>query len=304
MKTLKILILSCLPVLVLGQQEYQITQYMYNGLVINPAYVGTNENPQLNALFRKQWFGFEGAPMTNFLSYEHPMDDLNMGVGGIISLDQIGVTQQLSINGAYAYHLQLNEKNNLSFGLRAGVINYRTKFQDITVWEEDNVYQNQNINAWVPEFGFGMHWYQERLFVGVSVPKIFEINSGNALQIHTQEGPRLNRHLLVNGGYTFDLSEKVSLKPTFLVKYVNGSPISFDINSTVIFKKIFWMGAGYRLGDCANVHLQYIAGKKLAVGYAYDITLSKMRTYSAGSHELMVSYVFGDVNRQTKPSFL
>ncbi|WP_448520107.1 type IX secretion system membrane protein PorP/SprF, partial [Rhodoflexus sp.] len=38
-----------------AQQDPMFTQYMFNGLVLNPAYAGSRETINLTALHRTQW---------------------------------------------------------------------------------------------------------------------------------------------------------------------------------------------------------------------------------------------------------
>src|SRR5687768_15847649 len=59
-----------------AQQQPMYTQYMFNGLVINPAYAGSAETFTATALFRKQWVGMTGAPETQTFSAHSPVDDV------------------------------------------------------------------------------------------------------------------------------------------------------------------------------------------------------------------------------------
>jgi type IX secretion system PorP/SprF family membrane protein len=56
-----------------AQQQVMFTQYMFNGLAINPAYAGSHETISMTALARKQWVGLEGAPSTQTFSIHSPL---------------------------------------------------------------------------------------------------------------------------------------------------------------------------------------------------------------------------------------
>jgi len=56
-----------------AQQDAQYTQYMYNTLVVNPAYAGSRGLLSLNGLHRSQWIGVDGAPTTQTLSLHSPV---------------------------------------------------------------------------------------------------------------------------------------------------------------------------------------------------------------------------------------
>ena len=54
---------------VYAQQESQFTQFMYNKLLINPAYAGSRGVPSVTAVYRSQWVGFEGAPQSMLATF-------------------------------------------------------------------------------------------------------------------------------------------------------------------------------------------------------------------------------------------
>ena len=62
---------------------------------------------------------------------------------------------------------------------------------------------------------------------------------------------------------------------------------------------MFWVGASYRTAlsgksshDSANLWLAWSLRNGLRFGAAYDITLSKVRTASSNSFEIMLGYEF------------
>lgn len=64
-----------------AQQELMVSQYMFNGLFINPAYTGTHSFAEATALYRTQWTGFEGAPTTQTFGIDGPISNELMGIG-------------------------------------------------------------------------------------------------------------------------------------------------------------------------------------------------------------------------------
>jgi type IX secretion system PorP/SprF family membrane protein len=84
----------------------------------------------------------------------------------------------------------------------------------------------------------------------------------------------------------------VKLKPTALIRYASGAPVSADLNLNALFLERFWIGAGYRLNYGVLAMLQFRITQNLEVGYAYDFATNPMRNQHAGSHELFLSYRF------------
>src|SRR5659263_223295 len=87
---LTVLVLMVLSSVSYAQQDAQYTQYMYNTIVVNPAYAGSRESMSIFALHRAQWVGFDGAPVTNTFSIHTPIKDTHLGLGLSIVNDRIG----------------------------------------------------------------------------------------------------------------------------------------------------------------------------------------------------------------------
>ena len=101
-----------------SQQKVQFTQYMFNGLVINPAYAGADEALSMTFIQRSQWAGVDNAPETQTLSAHTLFGKRKIGLGLTLINDKIGVHKTLNALTTYAYHLQVAEKSFLSMGLQ------------------------------------------------------------------------------------------------------------------------------------------------------------------------------------------
>ena len=83
------------------------------------------------------------------------------------------------------------------------------------------------------------------------------------------------------------------MKPSVLLKYTQNTPAELDLNIRVVYRDMFWLGASLRTGDAVAIIAEFQANKRFRVGYSYDITFSKLRNYSSGSHEIMLGFDFG-----------
>ena len=79
----------------------------------------------------------------------------------------------------------------------------------------------------------------------------------------------------------------------YSAKITTASPLQYDINANILLNNIIWLGASYRSGDAVVILAEYQLSKKLRMGYSFDLTLTELRNYSAGSHEIMIGYDFG-----------
>ena len=72
-----------------AQQFPLLSQYMFNGLVLNPAYAGSKPFTSASIDIRKQWAGFEGSPTTQAATIHGLTDSKKVGLGFMISNDKL-----------------------------------------------------------------------------------------------------------------------------------------------------------------------------------------------------------------------
>lgn len=277
-----------------AQQEPMISQYMFNGLFLNPAYAGSHPYASATALHRSQWAGMAGAPRTNLLGIDGPLMGNKMGLGLTFSHDMIGVSRDMEIAANYAYRIRTGTKGHLAFGLKAGLSLYSANLSDLTYWDaQDALYQNNISNATVGKYGFGIYWNNERSFIGLSVPTIYVADGKVSSELPGSPAHYFTQHFYLNTGHVFEINENFDLKPSVLVKYQQQAPPEADLNLNVLFKDRFWLGAGYRTGDAVVGMVEFQVNHLFRVGYAYDMNTSKLRHYNGGSHEVMLGIDLG-----------
>jgi type IX secretion system PorP/SprF family membrane protein len=290
------------PAQVRAQQDPQFTQYMFNLLAINPAYAGSAERVSLKALSRHQWVGFTGAPETQTLTGHSPFILESLGLGGTLMRDVHGPVTQYGLMVDVAYRMFLGHDQKLAFGIKGGMNMFQGDFASLHPLEEnDQVFQQSVSQKMDPQFGFGIMWYGDKFYLGLSTPKLLrtelfdETNFGSLDSIAGspwQAGQR--PHWFLTGGKVFDLSTYLKFKPTFVLKAVDGAPLSWDISANFLFYEKLWLGAMYRHTDAVGALVQYYITNDITVGYSYDYTLSPIRDHSGGSHEFMLGFEFGN----------
>lgn len=277
-----------------AQQDPMISQYMFNGMFINPAYTGSHDYSTLTTLYRAQWVGFEGAPHTGIVSFDAPILKKNMGIGGIINFDHIGVTNKIDFMANYAYHIRIGKNSRLAFGIRAGLTYCWANVRDLTFWDQNDPLYQSNTSAVMPNFGLGAYFYMKRFYAGFSVPTILSYNPNENLSANVDNFPRQERHYLLTAGYAIPLGKKFDLKPSFLMKLNANAPVEFDINLNLLYNNRVWVGASYRTGDGIVAMVEVQATRNMRIGYAFDFPVqTAMRNYQYGSHEIMLAFDFG-----------
>ncbi len=272
-----------------AQQDPMYTQYMYNTLSVNPAYAGSREALSITGLLREQWIGIKGAPSTQSLTIHSPVYNDYMGLGLSVVNDRVGPIHQTLIFADYSYSIQTTDFSKLAFGLKAGVNLLQANLTSLRSNQGgDQAIYNVD-NRLLPNVGIGIYYYSDKGYIGISAPKLLQQRiSSDDSTIFTDDIQR--RHYFLIGGYVLDLSDDVKFKPAILLKAVQGAPLSVDVSGNFFFNDKFGIGLAHRFDDSFSGLLQYYVTPQFHIGYAYDFTMTELRHYNSGSHELMLSY--------------
>lgn len=272
--------------------HYSLFEYVQN--VYNPGAAGSNDALCVNSLHRQQWVGWdEGRPVTTVFTFDMPINAISSGIGLSIIEDQIGFANNLNILINYAYRLELAD-GVLGMGLGLGVFNHSID-GDWKTWESINggtVYGDpaiphmENVTAF--DANFGVTYNAQDFWVGLSSTHI----TNPTLNYDIESPSKLMRHLYLSGGYTYSLpNPSFDLVGSGMIQS-DLSTIDFQFNAKLLYEKKFWGGISYRHTDAIvpMVGLHLVNG--ISFGYSYDIVLSKVGSFNAGSHEIMLRYCF------------
>jgi type IX secretion system PorP/SprF family membrane protein len=270
-----------------GQQQAMFTQYMFNSAAINPAVVGTHGAMSITALAREQWVGLKGAPNTQTLAVHSPLLNERVGLGLTFLRDEIGITRQHAVFGAYSYKIPMGNKT-LSFGLTGGFTSFKSNPSELNPNDPDASLSDDYASGFKPNFGTGVYLYSDRFYVGASAPMLvnYDITWDNPDSDESQQ--RL--HYFLMAGYVFDLNRNLKLKPNVLVKAVTGAPVEVDLNANLLIQEILWLGVSYRSFDSIDGLIELQINPQLKIGYSHDFTVSELREVNRGSHEVVINY--------------
>lgn len=291
-RIIELLLFLLIPTGLFGQLTPVTNQYVLNPIMINPSYAGNREALNISAFYRRQWVGITGAPETITFAADAPLLDGKLGLGLIITSDKIGVTKTNHFSTQYAYKISMGD-GNLSLGLSAGLVTTNTAWSDLVVRDQgDENYLIDSRVFVVPDFSFGTYYSYHNYFAGFSIPKLlgyrFDYNK-NKYTLKVNPG---QYYYLFNTGYVFNLTSKLKFFPSTLVTFSRGEKIIYDINALFSFVDRFWAGASYRNGRSLAGLFQFQVNNQLRVAYTADFDFGKLRTYSNGSHEIMIRYEF------------
>jgi len=283
-----------------AQQLPQFTQYMYNTIAINPAYAGSRNALSIVGLNRNQWAGFDGGPQTQTLSVHSPLRNEKVGLGFSLINDKSGYENFTYAFADFSYTIKASDAVNVSFGLKAGMTYYKLAEELYNATEvNQDPYFNDKLNRWNSNFGAGILFHSNKWYAGLSIPKMINHDLNNDTEFAALE----RVHYYAIGGYVFDLNENLKLKPSFMVKYTKGAPISTDLTANFLFNEKFWLGGSYRFNGeqkAIGALVDFQVTDQFRVGYTYEIPTGEIRPYTSGSHEILLMYEFKFMKRKQK----
>lgn len=301
-----------------AQQRPQYTQYIFNNYLLNPALSGMENYTDVKIGHRQQWQGINGAPTTTFVSANMVLGDKYLwrnalslpengdppmgrnytqnytaspahhGIGIIAMNDKAGPLSFLDVTLTYAYHLKLQDALNLSLGTGVGIRRVSIDINALSLEDpNDPALSNAGKAQLKPDLNVGMWLYGARFFAGASMQQVLKQNLSFAPD-YTQG--REVGHYFLTAGYKLFVDDEISATPSVMLKKVGNIPISYDANLKLVFRDCFWLGGSYRKGDSFAALAGINFSNVFNITYAYDYATSRLRSYTSGSHELVLGF--------------
>ena len=273
-----------------AQQDPNFTLYNFNMNIINPAYAGTKDSPELNLVYRSQFLGIDDAPRTVSMAYSKNVGR-NLGIGISLINDKVFILKQTDVAVDISYKIKLSEQTKLYFGLKAG-----GGFTNIDLTRAydggDDPLFLENQDFFNPHVGAGIHVQNENFYITVSTPNFLKgkryEKQGNAPTVAID-----NSHLYIGTGVNLSLSENLMVTPMFMMRNVEGVPNSYDMGAAFDIHKKVIIGMNYRVKEMISSYTLLDVSDKLKFGVAYDVTMSDLYLVDQrGSIEFIFKYQF------------
>lgn len=299
-KSIIVFILS-FPLFIVGvkaQQQPLYSQYVFNGTVLNPAHMSLeSEYSNVTLMNRQQWVGIPGSPKTTTLSVSLPINATKTSLGLLAVQDKAGVNTQTTANLMVAQRINLAENAFLSVGASAGINVLRE--EDLALGAPNDPLFNKNITSTSGDVGFGVTFFTDRLFVGLSAPAFRKLTLKNSAYDITGVA-----HYYLSSGYLFDLTPMLKFKPTILLKKIGQGAPQGEATFNFLLNNVIWLGLGWRQSESIVGITQFQITNSLKLSYSYDyITKKELQTIQQGSHEISLSFRFGTKGRIVSPSY-
>ena len=294
-----------------GQQELQYTEFMHTKQLINPAYVGSRGTTCFKGLYRNQWLGFKGAPVSQVITFNMPFIDPRVGFGVNLQHYEIGVMETWEADLAYSYALMDEDDISVRFGVMGSIRQFGLDFRDPDLFirniNDESITRGENYTTLEGDVGAGLYASYQGYYFGISVPNILSnvIGTNDVSTFTAKEEP----HFYAMAGGLIPVSgSKISIFPNLLLKYVQDAPWTLGLNLSVMYDNQFTVGASYRLskenGDSVDFLAHFQATDNIGIGIAYDYPIFEINNHTAGSVEVMFDYCLGSKNpNMSNPRF-
>ncbi len=269
------------------------SQYLFNGLLINPSYAGSRDAFAANLTWRQQWVGFQGAPVTQILSLHSPIKRSRVAMGLLLVNDRIGVSRETGVLTNYAYRIPFR-RGKLQLGFGAGVSVLQADWTALSLQDRnDSQFASDTRGAIRPNFSTGVFYYKKTFFVGASMPFVMSHRFDASRQTWTIGSERAQQQPMLTGGYIWKMNREFKLKPSTLIRYQSAEGVQADLSANLIIRDKIWTGVSYRSNDALVGSFEVLPTPQWRLGYAYDMGISDITPYHQGTHELMLQYEFG-----------
>ncbi len=271
-----------------GQQTPQSNVYNFNKYGFNPAYAGASGCTEINFSHMNQWLKVDGAPLTSYFGANTRIGK-NIGLGGQLLVDKIGIMNQVSGLGSFSYGISFND-HNVRIGLSAGYNQYRVDPTNSIAFDpNDPIVVGGLQSSGAINSEIGLLYQFKTLEVSIGSKQI--IQSYTNFGYNGLDGYGLRRHLNGYVSYSIPLNSDISIKPSVFGKGTNAG-FQGDFNADVNYKNFIFGGVGYR----TQVGMVLRAGINVQdlffIGYGYETPMSNIASYSSGSHEVVMGLKF------------
>ena len=313
-------VLSVIYPLLLNAQTPQFSQFYATPLYVNPAFAGNTLEGRIIGNYRHQWPSISKAFVTYSVSYDHNFSAINSGVGLLVMHDRAGTggLRFTNIGGQYSYKVQLSRNLAMKAGVNLQYTQRNVNLSKLTFTDQlmrgggvatSETWSGGRKNYF--DVAAGLIAYTRQFWVGFAS---HHINRPNESLLGVDS--RIPTKYSVHGGVNIPLKKTIKKKVTTSIiaaanykaqakydqldigAYYNHFPMVFGLWYRGIpgFKAY---EKGYGNNDAAILMVGYQL-LDFRVGYSYDITISRLLSNTAGSHELSIIYEFASADKEKK----
>jgi type IX secretion system PorP/SprF family membrane protein len=272
----------------LGQDVPLFTQKLTNAFLYNPSVAG-NSLGSLTLSHRQFWSGALDAPTTNFLSIHTPFGGYRFGTGLNFYQDKSGVTDNLYVSAAFAYHIKISDDKAFSMGVSGEYDNQKFNPAKYDAQDFDDPLLLSSGTASNIDFSFGMSFRSRYLTLGASANRL------SALTGLQGDSVLFPAYYSGTAKFTFPLAnDRDQLEPMVTYRsYLHGSS-QVDAGLFYTYNDFLTVGGSYRTGGSGTVSgtlgIKFL--KAVTLGYSRDFFMGDVAKGLGATNEFTLRFDF------------
>lgn len=278
---------------VMAQQESAYSFYRQHMNLVNPAYAGMDNVTQVTSTLRKQWTGIVDAPASQAVSFGTSVGK-KVGLGMTVINDQTFIEKQTYVSVDFSYKLKISETADVYFGIKTGGNSYNVNTTGLETYNVKSDPALASISNFNPNVGLGAVYKEGSLYVSLSIPRLLNTERGKNDAGYASVATD-RPHIYLSGGYDFPLqgeSSKLVLKPSAMLRYVNGAPVSVDFTTLLNIDKILEIGGMYRTDKAYAAMATVLISNRLLFGFAYEMSTRPTLAAARNTNEILLQFRF------------
>ena len=299
-------------------QDFILSQPYANSLYLAPSFAGMTNGGRAFLTYRNQWASFAGGHNTVLMGADLFFRRQNSSVGAYLAYDRqiAGAFTTIELHPQYNYRVQLTDKLYFRPGVEFAVF-YKTVNPDGLIFAnqitENGIVLDQqfpdmfeNKSGMNVDVAASVLLYNENFWVGGAVHHITE--TGVSFVNSTSRTPRkwsafAGKRFVYNEDYQRGYEDSFTLAGTFdyqstytqfqLGVIWHWMPLELGI----WYRDLPFMEKGNLLNRDAIIAVAALTLGNVKLSYSYDVTISDLAGYTAGSHELVLTVKFNQKDK-------
>ena len=287
-------------------QDFPMSQFYSNLVVLNPAFAGTAGEDRVNMFYRNQWLSTSVGYHAFGVAYDKSFSDFNSGFAVILTNEINGAYFTPSLDIAYSYMLKVTKKLHLSLSMQAGITQ---KFLSVSQLQFQNQGENltSGFNKVIPDFTLGMiGFYKNDIYFGASLDHITTPHQGLAKSSNDIIQRKVTAFLgLLHYYPTRKISEQRVLSPNILIQ-VQGKQYNINWGASFQYNSLIggvWIRHNFNPDFDAVILSAGIKTKDYKFAYSYDVNIGKKTTIPLGAHEISFTMKFKTTKKKQYKTF-
>jgi type IX secretion system PorP/SprF family membrane protein len=277
----------------MAQQETAYSFYRQHMNLVNPAYAGMDSITVATSTLRKHWTGVPNAPETQAVSFGTTLGK-KVGFGVTVISDKTFIEKQTYFSVDFSYKLKMSETADVYFGIKAGGNSYNVNTTGLETYNVQADPALASISTFNPNVGVGAVYKEGPMYISLSIPRLLNTkratNEAGYASVATD-----SPHIYLSGGYDVPLQGEFSnliLKPSAMLRYVSGAPVSLDLTTMLQIDKTFELGGMYRTDKAYAAMATVLISNRLMFGFAYEMSTQPTLAAAKNTNEILLQFKF------------